>query len=92
MDNTTEVKPTNAVKGTGRVDPLDEVRRILKVYTGPARNAFRMHVGRLLAEPDYQPKVVGLGSVEKDIRRILRMLRGHPEEAAKREAIRQLLA
>jgi hypothetical protein len=77
-------------KPSVRVDPVDEVQRILRVYSGPARNGFRMHLERLLADPDYLP-TGGAGSVEHCIRKIHRMLRGHPQLEEKREAIRQLL-
>jgi len=75
---------------TTRVDPVDEVRRLLRVYSGPARNVFRMHVARLLIDPTFIPGKRASG-VEKDVRKVGRMLRDHPEAGAKREAIRQLL-
>lgn len=80
----------DAEKLTTRVDPVDEVQRILRAYSGPARSTFRMHIERLLANPDYFPKG-GAGSVENRIRRIHHMLKGHPQLEEKRAAISQLL-
>mgnify|MGYP001589053662 CR=1 FL=1 len=79
-----------AQKPTTRVDPVDEVQRILRVYSGPARSTFRMHLERLLVNPEYFPKG-GAGSVENRIRRLHHMLKGHPELEEKRAAIYQLL-
>lgn len=75
---------------SGRVDPVDEVQRILRTYSGPARNLFRMHLERLLVDPDYLPQG-RIGSVEHCICKVHRMLRGHPQLREKQAAIRHLL-
>ena len=80
----TRMRPSN------RIDPTDEVQRILKTYSVPARQVFRMHVAKLLHDPSYRPPG-RLGGVERDVRKVQMMLSEHPEAEAKRATIRHLL-
>jgi hypothetical protein len=85
---------TNDNPQTNRVDPVDEVKFILRTYPRPALNLFKMTLGLALSTA-FQPGRAGrtsrTGSVEKAVYRIQRMLQAHPEQDIKRAAIRALL-
>jgi hypothetical protein len=73
-----------------RTDPVSEVQYILKTYSGPALIVFKMCLALNLQKPDRRSPTRSVG-VERSARRILRMLRGHPDRDEKLEAIRKLL-